>query len=278
VMPAILLNLPERPDDDFSDQIKFGFGAGCDPKHQERFESRFGFPLVEGWAMTETGVHVSICANREPRHVGTRCIGRPFADIDYRLVDEEGNDLPGGEPGELWIRCKGNDPRKGFFSGYYKDSQATEEAWAGGYFHTGDVLRVDEDGLFYFVDRRKNIIRRSGENIAAVEVEGVLFQSQKVANCVATPVYDEMRGEEVGVCVVVNEGVGSNDETAEELFDFCSERLSYYKVPGYFMFVDELPMTASQKIQRGEVKKLAARLVEDGKAIDLCHRKRKRSR
>ena len=280
VIPAILLNQPGTADDNLGQQVKFGFGAGVDPKHLQRFEQRFGFPLVEGWAMTETGTYVCITANKEPRHIGTRCIGKAPDVIEYRLVDEEGNDVGAGEPGELLIRAKGDNPRKGFFSGYYKNPEETEKVWAGGYFHTGDVVRISEDGSFHFVDRRKNIIRRSGENIAAVEVENVLFQHPAVANCAVTPIYDETRGEEVGVCIILNETAvpeqASMETTAAILYDFCNERLIYYKVPAYFLFVTELPMTASQKLQRGEIKTLAGKLVEEGLCIDLRERKRKR--
>ena len=280
VIPAILLNQPETAGDNLGQQVKFGFGAGVDPKHLQRFEQRFGFPLVEGWAMTETGTYVCITANKEPRHIGTRCIGKAPDVIEYRLVDEEGNDVGAGEPGELLIRARGDNPHKGFFSGYYKNPEETAKVWEGGYFHTGDVVRISEDGSFHFVDRRKNIIRRSGENIAAVEVENVLFQHPAVANCAVTPIYDETRGEEVGVCIILNETAvpeqASMETTAGILYDFCNERLIYYKVPAYFLFVTELPMTASQKLQRGEIKALAGRLVEEGHCIDLRERKRKR--
>ena len=280
VIPAILLNQPETAGDNLGQQVKFGFGAGVDPKHLQRFEQRFGFPLVEGWAMTETGTYVCITANKEPRHIGTRCIGRAPAVIDYRLVDEQGNDVEPGEPGELLIRAKGDNPRKGFFSGYYKNPEETARVWEGGYFHTGDVMRTSEDGSFHFVDRRKNIIRRSGENIAAVEVENVLFQHPAITNCAVTPVYDETRGEEVGACIILNETLkerfGREQDTAESLFAFCAEHLIYYKVPAYYLFVTELPMTASQKLQRGEIKALAGSLVEQGRCIDLRERKRRK--
>jgi acyl-CoA synthetase (AMP-forming)/AMP-acid ligase II len=280
VIPAILLNRPETEHDNVGRQVKFGFGAGVDPKHLQRFEERFGFPLVEGWAMTETGTYVCITANKEPRHIGTRCIGRAPGVVEYRLVDEKGNEVGAGEPGELLIRAASDNPRKGFFSGYYKNPEETAKVWEGGYFHTGDVVRISEDGSFHFVDRRKNIIRRSGENIAAVEVENVLFQHPAVANCAVTPIYDETRGEEVGVCIILNETAvseqASMEATAGILYDFCNERLIYYKVPAYFLFVTELPMTASQKLQRGEIKALAGRLVEEGRCIDLRERKRKR--
>lgn len=280
VIPAILLNQPETEHDNVGRQVKFGFGAGVDPKHLQRFEERFGFPLVEGWAMTETGTYVCITANKEPRHIGTRCIGKAPESVEYRLVDEQGNDVARGEPGELLIRARGDNPRKGFFSGYYKNPEETARVWEGGYFHTGDVVRVSEDGSFHFVDRRKNIIRRSGENIAAVEVENVLFQHPAVANCAVTPVYDETRGEEVGACIILTESLkarfADDRDTAETLFGFCAEHLVYYKVPAWYLFVTEMPMTASQKLQRGEIKALANRLVEEGRCIDLRTRKRRK--
>ena len=280
VIPAILLNQPETENDNLGKQVKFGFGAGVDPKHLQRFEQRFGFPLVEGWAMTETGTHVCITANKEPRHIGTRCIGRAPEVIEYRLVDEQGEDVGPGEPGELLIRARGEHPRKGFFSGYYKNPEETARVWEGGYFHTGDVVRISEDGSFHFVDRRKNIIRRSGENIAAVEVENILFQHPVIANCAATPVYDEIRGEEVGVCIILSETAqeeyATDEAIADVLFAFCLEHLIYYKVPAYYLFVTELPMTASQKLQRGEIKTLANRLVEEGSCIDMRKHKRKK--
>ncbi|MGI9230043.1 MAG: AMP-binding protein, partial [Gammaproteobacteria bacterium] len=277
VMPAILLALPETPDDDQQGRIRFGLGAGSDPRHQAAFEQRFGFPLIEAWAMTETGVNVSILAHQEPRHVGERCIGRPCNAIDYRLIDEAGDDVPVGEPGELLIRLAGDAPRHGFFSGYYKDEAATVAAWEGGYFHTGDVLRQDADGLFYFVDRRKNIIRRSGENIAAIEVENVVLQHPAVDNCVVTPVYDEIRGEEVGACIIVGAGADAVEQLAREIFAFCADKLVYYKVPAWYRFVSTLPMTASQKVQRAEIKKQLAEWVTGGQAIDLRRLKKRAS-
>jgi len=276
VMPAILLNRPPSPEDAAGAQIRFGFGAGVDPKHQERFEQRFGFPLIEGWAMTETGAAACVMANVEPRHAGTRCFGRPPAYMQHRLIDDAGADVPPGAPGELLVRSAGPDPRAGFFTGYYKDPEATEAAWRGGWFHTGDVVRQGEDGSLHFVDRKKNVIRRSGENIAAVEVEGALFQHPAVLNCAVAPVADDIRGEEVMACVIARAGTERTAETAAALFEHCRERLAYFKAPGWIAFVDALPTTATQKVQRGEMKKLAARLLAGGDAIDLRERKRRR--
>jgi acyl-coenzyme A synthetase/AMP-(fatty) acid ligase len=185
-------------------------------------------------------------------------------------VDETDRDVPGGEPGELLVRAKGDDPRKGFFSGYYKDEAATEEGWKGGWWHTGDVVREGEDGSLYFVDRRKNVIRRSGENIAAVEVEGVLLRHPAVESCAVCAVPDEIRGDEVFAFVVADGTVDARD-----IFEYCLAHLTYFKVPGYIAFVPELPLTASQKVSRGEVKVLARTAVADAACEDLRQHKKR---
>lgn len=268
VMPAMLLKAPESADDDFSAQIKFAFGAGCDPRHHAAFERRFRVRLIEAWAMTETGAGAWITANREPRHVGTRCFGHAPEGLEYRLVDEGGRDAENGAAGELLVRRGGDHPRRHFFSGYLKDDAATEDAWRGGWFHTGDAVRVDDDGCFYFVDRLKNVIRRSGENIAAIDVESVLMRHDGVAACVVVPVPDEIRGDEV-MSLIIPAG-GRKDETlARSIFNFAMENLAYFKAPGYIAFIDSLPMTASEKMKRGEAKEIGRRRLEAGACYDF---------
>ncbi|MBC7394372.1 MAG: AMP-binding protein, partial [Variovorax sp.] len=159
VMPAMLLSAPPSPADR-DHAIRWGFGAGVDRKNHAPFEVRFGFPLVEAWAMTETGVAACIMAHREPRLVGESCFGRQESFVEIKLVDDQGNDAAVGTPGELLVRSSGADPHRAFFSGYLKDEAATNEAWADGWFHTGDLVRRDAEGNFFFVDRKKNVIRR----------------------------------------------------------------------------------------------------------------------
>jgi acyl-coenzyme A synthetase/AMP-(fatty) acid ligase len=262
VMPAMLLKAPPAHGETLQGRLRFGFGAGVDPRHHAAFEARFGVPLIEAWAMTETGAGAWITANEEPRHVGERCFGRAPRGLAYRVVDDAGIDVAAGAAGELLVRREGTDPRRGFFSGYYKDARATDEAWAGGWFHTGDLVRVGADGAFYFVDRSKNVVRRSGENIAAVEVESALGTHPDVAGSAVCPVGDEMRGEEVFAFVVLRPGAAPTLETASALQRHCLEALAYYKAPGYVAFRAELPQTASQKLARGEIKTLAARALE----------------
>lgn len=276
VMPAMLLSAPPEPVDDLSDALRFGFGAGVDPRHHAAFETRFGVRLIEAWAMTETGGAAWITANQEPRHVGQRCFGRAPDNLEWRVVTDAGIDAVAGEPGELWVRRAGADPRAGFFGGYYKDQSATEAAWDGGWFHTGDVVRVDPAGSFFFVDRLKNVIRRSGENIAAVEVESTLLQHFAVRACAVAAVQDEIRGEEVFVFVVPHAGVDQAMATAQLLQAHCLESLTYFKAPGLIAFIDRLPQTASQKLARGEVKRLAVQCMESGRFFDLRAGKRRR--
>lgn len=217
--------------------------------------------------MTETGAGAAIAADAEPRHLGTRCFGKSGPDVELRFVDEQGIEVPDGEPGEMLVRRKGADPRLGFFSGYLKDDAATAAGWAGGWWHTGDVACRWNDGTLHFVDRRKNVIRRSGENISALEVEEALREHPAVAHVAVTAVPDEIRGEEVMACVVPSGAGGAT--TARTLFDWADERLAYFKAPGWIAFVRELPVTATQKVQRGALRDGAAALRDGADSHDL---------
>lgn len=268
VMPAMLLQLPAA---NFERQhaLRFGFGAGVHPSHHGAFEERFGFPLVESWSMTEVGGAAAVIASKEPRHVGTRCFGRPQSFMEFRLISPDGGDVVSGETGEFLTRAAGADPRAGYFTGYANQPELTEEAWAGGWFRTGDMVRQGEDGALHFVDRNKSIVRRSGENIASLEVESVLNQIPHIRAVGVGPVDDEIRGEEVMACIELVEGVAPTWATAIEIFEAASERLTYFKLPGYIVFVPSLPLTTSQKLQRGELKVIARRLVKEKRAFDL---------
>ncbi|PLW82395.1 ATP-dependent acyl-CoA ligase [Kineobactrum sediminis] len=271
VLPAILLELPEAADDDFSGRVRFGFGAGVNPKHHALFEQRFGFPLLEAWAMTESGVGGSIIANREPRHIGTCCFGKPPETLEYQLVDEHKQPVAPGQEGELRVRAAGADPRRGFFSGYLKNPEATTEAWLDGWLNTGDVVREGPDGSLHFVDRRKNVIRRSGENISALEVEAALISHPRIQQVVVTAVPDEIRGDEVAAVIIASgTDTGENDRQAlaDDITRHCLQQLAYYKAPGYILFCDTLPVTASNKPRRADIKALARERVSAGEALD----------
>lgn len=269
VLPAILLALPEDERDDLSGQVRFGFGAGVNPAHHERFEQRFGFPLVEAWAMTECGAGGAIIANEEPRHVGTCCFGKPMNAVDWQIVDEQKSVVPPGQPGELRVRARGPEPMKGYFSGYLKNPGATEEIWQDGWLNTGDVVVELEDGSLAFVDRRKNIIRRSGENISALEVEAALAGHPAIQTAVATAVPDEMRGDEVALCVILKPNADGSDEMARSIQAHALSKLVYFKAPGWIVFAHTLPVTAANKPRRADIKQLARTRVDEGDAHDL---------
>jgi acyl-CoA synthetase (AMP-forming)/AMP-acid ligase II len=247
IIPNILLKLPVCAEER-AQQVRFALCAGIEPSHHEPFERRFGFPVVEMWAMSETGRFLT--DNLEPRRIHTRAFGRAVPGLDARIVGERDEELPHGEPGELVIRHRADAPRKGFFSGYLKSPEATEEAWRGGWFHTGDSAVRDEDGVFTFLDRKKNIIRRAGENIAAAEVEACLTAHDAVRQVAVIAVPDEIREEEVMACVVARDPAAAGEALAHALTAWCLERLAYFKAPAWYLFVDRLPTGTSQKVQK----------------------------
>ncbi len=212
----MLLKAPPCPEER-RHSVRFGLGAGLDPQLHRAFEERFGIPMVEVWGMTETGRFLA--DNHEPRRIDTRAFGKPTGDFLAKVVDETDREVPHGQEGELVVRWAGPDPRAGFFRGYLKDEAATAEAWRGDWFHTGDVVTQEPDGMLHFVERRKNIIRRSGENISAAEVENALVGHPAVARLAVIPVTDELRDEEVLACVVLTEGHQPTAETAAAILD-----------------------------------------------------------
>jgi crotonobetaine/carnitine-CoA ligase len=248
VIPPILFKQDPVPEEKMH-TVKFGLGASVDPTLHDAFEARFGYPMVEVWGMTETGR--IFCDNIEPRQTTTRAIGAPKDGLEVKIADDHDAPVPQGETGQLLVRFAGPDPRKGFFSGYFKEEAATEEAWRGGWFHTGDMVRQAPDGMLYFVDRRKNIVRRSGENISAAEVEEAIITHPSVNTCAVLPIEDELREEEVMACVVLSEGVTADRAAAAAIFSHCQGQLAYYKTPGWIVFRERLPTTTTTKIQKG---------------------------
>ena len=269
VIPAILLQLPPSPDER-RHKVRFAFAPGVDVRHRAAFEERYGIRIVDAWAMTETGGAAATTTAEVPAGFEARCIGKPAAGMEYRIVDEQGSEVETGEAGELLVRARGENPRAGFFSGYLDDEAATEEAWQGGWFHTGDFIRQGKDGLLYFFDRKKSIVRRSGENIAVLEVESVLQRQEGVRATAVTPVPDDLRGEEV-FAFIVGDGADPSEQPAlaERILRESAALIAYHKLPGYVAFVPDLPLSATKKLARGEIKQLAAKAVDDGTALDL---------
>jgi acyl-CoA synthetase (AMP-forming)/AMP-acid ligase II len=259
IMIPALLGQPETERDRHSG-VSVAFGAGVDPVLHERFETRFGIPLIEVWGMTETGRFMVV--DREPRQIHTRACGRPLPGLQARVANDAGQEVRDGAVGELVVRHNAENPRHGFFSGYLDDAEATEAAWSGDWFHSGDLCTRSSDGLFTFVDRKKNIVRRSGENISSAEVEAVLAASPLVKQVAVMAVPDELRDEEVLACVIPASGVAHDHSLALALHQFAAERLAYYKPPGWIYLVHELPITGTQKVQKH-------RIFPDGFRADL---------
>lgn len=246
-----LLQLQPPTTEDRAHCVRFGFGAGVEPQLHAAFEERFGFPLLELWGMTEMVRAMVDC--HAPRQVGSRAFGRAVEGVQARAVDDLDQEVADGTPGELVIRHSAQTPRKDFFSEYLDDAAATESAWRGGWFHTGDIVVRDASGMFHFVDRRKNIIRRSGENIAAAEVEAMLLTHPWVEQAAVMAVADEVREEEVLACIVLKAGVpGAQDlaALARNIFQHCHQGMAYYKAPGWIWFTPQIPTTGTQKIQK----------------------------
>ena len=249
-----MLQLQPPSDADRDHSVRFGMGAGVEPQLHSAFEERFGFPLLELWGMTENVRILIDC--QPPRQVGTRAFGRATPGIDVRVADDAGNDVPDGTPGEMLIRHSAATPRQDFFSGYLDDEPATEAAWRGGWFHTGDVVTRDDTGMLHFVERRKNIIRRSGENIAAAEVEAWLLTHPDVELAAVMAVPDEVREEEVLACIVVKPHARTAPDTPallRSLFTHCEAGLAYFKAPGWVWFSEQIPTTGTQKIQKHSI-------------------------
>ncbi len=232
-------------------KLKVGFGAGVEPALHQEFETRFGIPLIECWGMTE--MCRVLYNNEEPRQIHTRAMGRPREDLQVKVVDQNDQEVEIGTPGEMVVRHSEKTPRAGAFSGYLNKEKETEEAWKNGWFHTGDTVTMDETGMLYFVDRAKNIIRRSGENIAAAEVENCLFEIEFVSKIACIAVKDDIREEEVMACVVLEKGKKKSKEIAEILFHHAIEKMAYFKAPGYILFMDDLPVTGTQKVVKHKI-------------------------
>ncbi|MGQ0623035.1 MAG: AMP-binding protein [Sporichthyaceae bacterium] len=204
-------------------------------------EARWGVRIVEGYGLTETGTMA--CIN-PPHDTRSGTIGLPLEHNELRIVDEAGNDLPDETPGQILTRSR---IEGAFMSGYFKAPEATAEAMAGGWFHTGDIGRRRADGYFVFVDRGKDTIRRRGENISSFLVEKAVLGHPDVAEVAAIGVPSELSEEDVMVVVVLRADSSLDEKT---LAEWCDERLGDFMRPRYVEFRDALPRTETGRVQK----------------------------
>lgn len=272
VVAPLLLGQPPSPGDR-RHGVRFGLGAGIEPQLHAPFEARFGFPMVEVWGMTEM---VRILAdNHPPRQLGTRAFGRAVPGVEVRVVDAEDRDVPDGEPGEMVVRHSQATPRRHFFSGYLDDPEATAAAWRNDWFHTGDTVWRGAGGMLHFIDRKKNIIRRAGENIAAAEIEALLQAHPAVKQVAVLAAPDPVREEEVLACIVLHHASAGTQATADTLFEHCFAQLAYFKAPGWIYFTPSLPTTGTQKIQKHQIFPAGSDFLSLPGMFDLRARKRR---
>jgi long-chain acyl-CoA synthetase len=238
-----LLNHPDAGKYDLS-SLRFcsSGGAAMPVEVMHAFNKRHGVTILEGYGLSETSPVASF--NHLDRAPKPGSIGTPIWGVQMRCVDAEGREVPTGEMGEIAIR--GHNVMKG----YYKRPEATAEAIRNGWFHTGDLARVDEDGYFFIVDRIKDMILRGGFNVYPREIEEVLYGHPAIAEAAVIGVRDEALGEEVKAVVAFKPGKSASEA---ELIDYCKERLAAYKYPRSVEVRETLPKTASGKILKREL-------------------------
>jgi crotonobetaine/carnitine-CoA ligase len=234
------MNLPEKPDD-ADNPVVVAVGAPTPEGQREKFEKRFGVRIIDIYGQTETN-GISHMPWDGPRQGGC---GKPSAHFEVKIFDEFDNELPLGEVGE--IVCRPRSEPFCFMLGYYNMPEATLAANRNFWFHTGDRGYLDKDGFLNFADRKKEAIRRKGENISAFEVEKVLNGHPAILESAVIPIKSPMTEDEVKAVVVVKKG---EKVKPEELVHYCEDRLPFFAVPRYIEFKDSLPKTATQRIEK----------------------------
>ena len=225
-MPTLLLKMPAEPADR-DHRVRAVQCSAIPPALHAELEGRWGVPWFEAFGMTETGADIRVTPDDHDQLVGAGCLGRPTAHREVRIDDD----------GQMWLRGPG------MMDGYLGHPDPFVDGW----FPTGDLARLDDQGRVYLTGRLKDMIRRSGENIAAREVEDVLLAHPAVRLAAVVGVPDEIRGEEVKAYVV------APGASAEELTAWAEERLASFKVPRLWEFRDELPLTASHRVEKAKL-------------------------
>lgn len=225
-------------------------GEALNPEVFKKFYEYTGIKLMEGFGQTETVLCVANLYGMEPK---PGSMGKPVPLYDVDIVDEDGNSLPVGEVGEMVVRTK-NNYHKALFKEYYRNPDATHNAWHDNIYHTGDTAWRDEDGYFWYVGRTDDLIKASGYRIGPFEIESVLMEHPSVLECAVTGAKDPIRGNVVKATIVLAKGWKPSDELVKELQVYVKNATAPYKYPRIVEFVDELPKTISGKIRRTEIR------------------------
>lgn len=242
----LLMKQPESPADK-THGVRIAWGGGCPVEIWRPFEERFGVHIHEGYGMTETSSFSTI--NPEGK-LGS--IGRTVPYFDVQLVDDAGKTLPAGEVGE--IRVRGKEPGV-LVQAYYDNPEATASALRDGWLYTGDLAKQDEEGHFYFIGRKKDSLRRRGENVSAWEVERVFNQHPDVEECALVGVRNEYADEDLKLFVKRR-----NDRlSAEQLIEWSLPRMAAFQVPRFVAFVDRFQKTPTERIQ----KQILSKMIDD---------------
>jgi crotonobetaine/carnitine-CoA ligase len=240
--PTPILKIPAS-DSDTNHTIK-RFHVGAISEEATRIaEARFGVSVRGGYGMTEIGAGTLVPEQvQDDEILDTVGLRAPFREL--KIVDDHGDEVAHGEAGELLVRGDG------VFLGYYNNPEANANSFYGDWFRTGDMFVRTENDYFKIVGRFKDMIRRSSENISALEVEHVVCEIDEVEAAAAVPVPDDYRGEEVKIYVKLVAGVDDSDCTPETIIEHCRERLAAFKVPRFVAYADSFPRTPSDKIAK----------------------------
>lgn len=249
---TVILSKKQLEPDDHDNDVKVAYGVPA-LAHDVRLaiEERFGLKVISGFGMSETtfGLLEPLEGERRPGSMGIpRHHPEPSVPkTQARIVDDDGNDVPVRATGELLLK------NAAMMTGYFGDPERTKAALVDGWLHTGDSAWQDEDGYFYFVDRRKDIVRRRGENISSLEVERVVQEHPSVMEAAVVGVPSEMTDEDVLVYVVLRPSAAVDPA---EIVEWCRDRLAPFKVPRYVEFIDALPKTETSKVQKARLRGL----------------------
>ena len=251
-VPAVIRSLLEHPDYDKHDLSSLSTisqgGSPVPPDSIARIQSDFSGKVspTNGYGLTETTS--AVVGNAGKAYFGKKdSVGQPMIGTDIRIVDEDGNDLPLGTVGEVWIQSPMN------VRGYWNKPEATEKSFTDGWFHTGDAGYVDEDGFLFVVDRIKDMVIRGGENVYCAEVEAAVFEHDAVADCAVFGVPHPTLMEEVALIVVPK--VGHDESSTESLLAHLKTRLAAFKVPAHVFWTNEpLPRNATGKVLKKDLR------------------------